>query len=68
VLVLSYGCVRPSKDTALDFLPEVQSRDFWEADKEPLMFAQEYCDGGSLLDKVRQPGSYTAREALAVVC
>jgi serine/threonine protein kinase len=63
-VVLSYGCVRPSKDTALDFLPEVQSRDFWEADKEPLMFAQEYCDGGSLLDKVRQPGSYTAREAL----
>jgi serine/threonine protein kinase len=64
-VVLSYGCVRPSKDTALDFLPEVQSRDFWEADKEPLMFAQEYCDGGSLLDKVRQPGSYTAREAIA---
>ena len=64
-VVLSYGCVRPSKDTALDFLPEVQSRDFWEADKEPLMFAQEYCDGGSLLDKVRQPGSYTAREAVA---
>ena len=63
-VVLSYGCVRPSKDTALDFLPEVQSRDFWEADKEPLMFAQEYCDGGSL-DKVRQPGSYTACEALA---
>ena len=64
-VVLSYGCVRPSKDTALDFLPEVESKDFWEADKEPLMFAQEYCDGGSLLDKVRQPGSYTACEALA---
>ena len=63
-VVLSYGCVRPSKDTALDFLPEVESKDFWEADKEPLMFAQEYCDGGSLLDKVRQPGSYTAREAV----
>ena len=31
---------------------------------DKLMFVQECCSGGSLLDKIKRPGSYTSRQAL----
>ena len=53
-VVACYGCVQVSRD-----------RELFDSDEDPLMFAQEYCDGGSLLDKVRNPSSYSGREALS---
>lgn len=52
-VVASYGCVQASPD-----------RQLFDSDRDDLMFLQEYCPGGTLLDKVLKPRSYTAHEAL----
>ena len=52
-VVASYGCVQASPD-----------RQLFDSDHDDLMFLQEYCPGGTLLDKVLKPRSYTAHEAL----
>jgi len=55
-VVASYGCVQASRE-----------RELFTSDDDPLMFAQEFCDCGSLLDKVRRPASYSAVEAIGWV-
>ena len=46
-VVRSYGCVQPIRARKLFAQTDEAT------DEAPLMFAQEFCDGGSLLDKVR---------------
>ena len=45
-VVASYGCIAPSV-----------RRELFQGGTDELMFLQEYCDGGSLLDSVRRPAS-----------
>mgnify|MGYP006146961769 CR=1 FL=1 len=54
-VVACYGIVLDGVSRQLDFEQGV-----WT----PTMFLLEYCEGGSLLDMVRHPRSYTAREAI----
>lgn len=51
-VVACYGCVRRQ--------PPIRGA----AAAAELMFLQEYCDGGTLLDRVQKPRSYSAHDAL----
>ena len=52
-VVACYGCVQPADGQRL-----------FSASDEELIFAQEYCEGGTLLDRVRRPRSYSASEIM----
>jgi serine/threonine protein kinase len=52
-VVACYGCVQPADGQRL-----------FSASDEELIFAQEYCEGGTLLDRVRRPRSYSAEQGL----
>ena len=60
-VVRSYGCVQPIR--ARKLFAQTDEATGEATGEAPLMFAQEFCDGGSLLDKVRKPRSSTAASA-----